>query len=181
MLNVIMKLSLILCACSLFIFSSCIQNKDFHPSNDTSNSGLADNEKFIGSWELKEWTAELQNGGIIYPYGIDAKGIISYDNLGNMAVQVMKNERLKFLSEDPLQAKNDEILNDYNSFIAYSGSFEVDTNSNQIIHHVDLSSFPNWVGQNQIRYYTFKGDSLILSTDFIGESKHKLTWTKTYD
>ena len=89
--------------------------------------------------------------------------------------------KLKFLSEDPLQAKNDEILNAYNSFIAYSGSFEVDTNSNQIIHHVDLSSFPNWVGQNQIRYYTFKGDSLILSTDFIGESKHKLTWAKTYD
>ena len=98
-----------------------------------------------------------------------------------MAVQVMKNERPPFLSEDPLQAQPDEILDAYNGFIAYSGRYEVDTNSNTVTHQIKISSFPNWVGQNQIRYYKFKDDMLILSTGMIGASKHRLLWEKQND
>ena len=92
---------------------------------------------------MKEWTAELKSGDIIFPFGKDAKGIITYDKFGNMAVQVMKNERPPFLSEDPLQAQPDEILDAYNGFIAYSGRYEVDTNSNKVTHQIKISSFPN--------------------------------------
>lgn len=136
------------------------------------------NEKFTGSWELKKWTAELTSGEIVFPYGEDAKGLITYDKFGNMAVQVMKNNRSQFLSEDPLQAQPDEVFDAYNGFIAYSGNYEVSINSNKVVHQIKISSFPNWVGQNQIRYYEFRDDNLILSTDLIGVSRHKLVWEK---
>jgi hypothetical protein len=136
------------------------------------------NEKFIGSWELKEWTAELNGDSIAFPFGEDAIGRITYDSSGYMAVQIMKNNRSKFLSDDPLQAQPDEVVVAYNGFIAYSGNYEVNLNTNHVVHHIKISSFPNWVGQNQIRYYKFNKDKLTLSTDLIGSSRHKLIWKK---
>lgn len=61
------------------------------------------NEKFVGSWELKEWTAELTDRKIVFPFGEDLIGPITYDDFGNMAVQIMKNNRSQFLSENRLK------------------------------------------------------------------------------
>ena len=137
-----------------------------------------DSEKFVGSWHLIEWTAELTNGEIIFPSGKDAKGRITYEAEGDMAVQIMKNNPAKFLSEDPLQARPNEIVDSYGGFIAYCGQYVVNHNSNQVVHQIEISSFPNWVGQNQVRYYEFRDDLLILSTDVIGSGRHKLIWKR---
>lgn len=137
------------------------------------------NEKFVGSWELVEWIAEFKDESIIFPFGEDARGQIHYYNNGNMSVQIMRNNRSRFFSDDPLQAQPDEMAAAYNGFIAYCGKYEVNLSSNQVVHKIEISSFPNWVGQNQIRYYEFDESKLILSTDFIGLSRHKLTWKKT--
>jgi len=134
------------------------------------------NKNFIGSWELKKWTAELNDGTEIFPFGEDAIGRITYKKNGEMSVHVMKNNRPKFLSEDPLQAKPEEVVIAYNDFLSYSGSYEVHKKPNQVVHQIKISSFPNWTGQNQIRKFEFKDDKLILSTDTIGSSKHKLVW-----
>ncbi|NND35016.1 MAG: lipocalin-like domain-containing protein [Saprospiraceae bacterium] len=136
------------------------------------------NKKFIGSWELKEWTAELNDGSIVHPFGKDAIGRITYDGHSNMAVQIMKNNRPNFLSEDPLQGQPDEVVTAYGGFIAYCGTFEVLSDANQVVHKIAISSFPNWVGQDQFRNYEFKDDNLILSTNVIGSSRHRLVWEK---
>lgn len=135
-------------------------------------------KKFIGSWQLMEWTAELDNGEIVFPFGEDAKGRITYDKDGYMSVQIMKNRRHLFQSEDPLQAQPEEITEAYNGFIAYCGLYEVNPDMHQILHHIEISSFPNWVGQHQLRHYEFTEDKLILKSDFIGKSRHKLIWKK---
>ena len=134
------------------------------------------NINFVGSWTLKEWSAKSISGQTTFPFGKDAKGRITYDELGNMSVQIMKNNRSKFISEDPLQAHPDEVVDAYNGFIAYCGKYDI--NLNQVIHHIEISSFPNWVGQNQIRFYEFREGNLILSTDLIGSSRHSLIWEK---
>ena len=90
----------------------------------------------------------------------------------------MKNNRPQFLSEDPLQGQPDEVVIAFKGFIAYSGNYEVNLNSKQVVHQIKISSFPNWVGQNQIRKFEFNEDKLTLSTDFIGPNKHKLVWRK---
>ncbi|WP_163708165.1 lipocalin-like domain-containing protein [Mangrovibacterium lignilyticum] len=135
-------------------------------------------EKLLGSWQLQEWTAELANGEIVFPFGEDVIGRITYDERGDMAVQIMKNNRPEFHSEDLLQAQPDEMIDAYTGFIAYCGTYDVHPNSNQVIHRIAISSFPNWVGQNQVRSYEFKDDRLILSTDVIGSSRHKLVWKR---
>ena len=136
------------------------------------------NEKFIGSWDLKKWTAHLNDGTEIFPFGEDAIGIITYESNENMSVQLMKNKRPRFVSDDPLQAKPEEVVVAFNEFLSYCGSFEVHTNPNQVVHQIKISSFPNWTGQNQIRKFEFADDKLILSTDTIGSSRHRLVWQK---
>ena len=136
------------------------------------------NEKFIGSWELIKWTAELTDGTIVFPFGEDALGKITYESNRSMSVHLMKNNRPHFHSEDPLQAKPHEVIVAFKEFLSYCGSFEVYNNPDQVVHRIKMSSFPNWTGQNQIRKFEFKGDKLILSTNTIGSSKHKLVWQK---
>jgi hypothetical protein len=136
------------------------------------------NQKFVGSWELQEWTIESNDGRIESPFGKDAIGQITYESNGNMSVQIMKKNRPQFHSEDPLKGRPDEVAIAFNGFIAYCGNYEVNLNSNQVVHQIKISSFPNWVGQNQIRNFKFDEDILTLSTDFIGLNKHKLVWRK---
>lgn len=120
----------------------------------------------------------MKDGTIVFPFAEDALGRISYDSYGNMSVYLMKNNRPQFLSEDPLQAKPDEVLAAYPEFLAYCGSYEVHNNPDQVVHQIKISSFPNWIGQNLIRKYEFKDDKLILSTDAIESGRHKLIWQK---
>jgi hypothetical protein len=136
------------------------------------------NEKFVGTWELSKWKAELNDGTIVFPFGEDALGRITYESNGIMSVQLMKNNRLKFDSEDPLQAKSEEVIVAFNEFLSYCGTYEVHNNPDQVVHQIKISSFPNWAGQNQIRKFEFSNDKLILSTDTIGSAKHKLVWQK---
>jgi len=167
-------------------FTTCIR-KAFSTQNDETDSinkvinmenMEITSQKFIGSWELKEWTAELNDGRKVSPFGEDAVGRITYESDGNMSVQIMKNNRPQFLSEDPLQGQPDEVVAAFHGFIAYCGNYEVNLNSNQVIHQIKISSFPNWVDQNQVRNFKFNEDQLTLSTDIIGSSKHKLVWRK---
>ena len=170
-------------------FVSCKQNPSTAQNSDKDSTQLPENmedengsnQKFIGSWELMSWAAESADGNIVFPFGQDAVGRITYDGNGIMAVQIMKNNRVQFTSEDPLRAEPSEKVAAYDGFIAYTGNYNVDIDSNRVIHHIKISSFPNWVGQSQVRNFAFNQNELTLSTDFIGASKHKLVWRRMHD
>lgn len=174
-----MKTKIILILGVIGLLIGCQQTTS-NSSTDTINMKDMNmkNEKFVGTLELKEWTATLPDESVVFPFGEDAIGRITYDRSGNMAVQVMKNNRSQFLSEDPLQAQPDEVVAAYSGFIGYCGNYEVNRDSKKVVHQIKISSFPNWVGQGQIRNFEFNEDELILSTDLIGSSRHKLVWRK---
>lgn len=172
------KISILLMVCT----TSC-NPPQYSTKNDDSNRkeitmNTIKDQQFIGSWELQEWTITTIDGNQEFPFGKDAIGQINYNSNGQMSVMIMKNNRPLLLSEDPLQGSTNEITEAFKGFIEYSGNFEVAPNSNQVVHQIKISSFPNWTGQSQIRNFEFKEDQLILSTDFIGSNKHQLLWNK---
>lgn len=136
------------------------------------------NQRFEGNWELLEWTAETPGGKVLFPFGTDAIGRITYDPDGLMAVQIMRSGRNQFSSDDPLEGDRNEKAAAYDGYMAYCGSYQVDENHSQVIHHIEISSFPNWTGQIQVRNYEFMDDRLILSTPAIGSRCHRLVWRK---
>jgi lipocalin-like protein len=46
-------------------------------------------------------------------------------------------------------------------FVAYAGRYRF--HGDRVIHHVELSLFPNWVGSDQQRWLQLAGDRLTLS------------------
>ncbi|MFD2245430.1 lipocalin-like domain-containing protein [Pontibacter ruber] len=135
-------------------------------------------KEFIGVWSLVKWTAREADGRESHPFGEDAIGQILYDPNGNMMVELMKRERKLFASGNFLQGTTEEILSAYNGFFAYSGTYTIDTSAKAVTHHIQISHFPNWVGHDQIRYYTFSDGQLRLSTPVIGTTQHEFLWQR---
>jgi hypothetical protein len=76
----------------------------------------------------------------------------------------MASDRLLSESPDPFGAAPDEIVAAWMGFFSYAGRYEHDAVGKRVIHHVEICSFPNWVGTRQERLYDFDGDLLVLST-----------------
>ena len=87
-----------------------------------------------------------------------------YDANGHMSAQIMRPDRPAFASGDHLKGTPMEIKSAFEGFIAYYGVYEVNQEEGTVTHHVEGSSFPNWVGSAQRRFFEFSGNRLTLST-----------------
>ncbi len=118
-------------------------------------------EQFVGAWRLLSLEARTSADDVGYPYGKDAAGYLLYTGEGYMSVSVMQARRTNFASLDDLQAPAEEKLAAFDTYSSYSGRYEI--RGQKVIHHVELSLFPNWTGKEQERYFEFSGDRLTLS------------------
>jgi hypothetical protein len=50
-------------------------------------------------------------------------------------------------------------------YIAYFGRYSIDAENDAVIHHVDVSFFPNWKDTTQRRQAVLQGDQLQLSSE----------------
>ena len=50
------------------------------------------------------------------------------------------------------------------TYLSYAGRFEVLAEQNTVVHHIEVSSYPNWAGVAQPRTARFDGDVLTLTT-----------------
>jgi hypothetical protein len=56
--------------------------------------------KFVGTWKLVSVEETRPIGEVTYPDGRNPHGLIMYDTLGYVAVQIMMPDRPKFASDD---------------------------------------------------------------------------------
>jgi len=127
-----------------------------------ANSGIA--SKFVGAWKLV--TIEGQQ----IP-SRNRTGLIMYDATGRMAVQIMPDDRPKFASGNRAQGTAEEIKAAFNGYTAYFGPYEVNEAEGVVIHHLEGSIFPNEIGRDNIRYYEFSGNRLILTPTSMVDGK----------
>jgi hypothetical protein len=119
-------------------------------------------EQFVGSWKLVSWENRLPDGGVRHPFGADARGYLFYLENGRMATEIMTAGRPPQSSEDLFAGTTDENAQMMRTFLAYCGRYEV--RDDTVIHHIEVGSFPNWVGKGHVRSAWFEGrDRLILS------------------
>jgi hypothetical protein len=116
----------------------------------------------IGTWRLISWENRSLDGRISYPLGKDAAGYIMYSEDGYMFVAIMRPDRVKFAAGDLLGASTEERAHAAETYVSYCGRYEFQGDS--VIHHVELSLFPNWAGLDQERRVEVTGNRLTLST-----------------
>jgi len=119
-----------------------------------------DSRMLEGTWRLLAFYMEGPDGQRQYPFGVDAVGYLTYVN-GRMQANIMQPGRPPFASNDQAHPTPEEAMAAIN-YIGYSGRYRVD--GNQVMHDVDVSLFPNWVGHQQVRLVAFDGPRLVLST-----------------
>ncbi|MGH1419795.1 MAG: lipocalin-like domain-containing protein [Hyphomicrobiaceae bacterium] len=107
----------------------------------------------IGTWHLKSWYLETENGVKHFALGPDASGYISYSEDGYIFVHIIAAGRQLNASDDLFSGTVAEDSAALKSQLSYAGRYEY--REGQVTHHVKFSSHPNWVGTEQVRYVRF--------------------------
>lgn len=131
----------------------------------------------VGTWGLVSYVAIAPDGTETRPYG-NAVGRLNYDASGNMAGQVMRPGRAEVVHG---QSGLQEVRAAYAGYIAYFGTYEVNDAGDTVVHHVQGSLIPGWVGGRQVRRMRLEEDLLILSAEVLKNGsiiQHTLTWRR---
>jgi hypothetical protein len=120
--------------------------------------------EFVGTWRLVSYSAVTSSGETFYPMGRSAQGRIIYEAGGRMAVQLGDPDRVPFAAADPGVAGAAEMRAAFDGYLAYFGAYTVDSCRGIIVHHLEMSLNPNWIGGDQVRYFDLQEDRLTLKT-----------------
>ena len=118
----------------------------------------------VGIWKLISFQAEADDGTVTYPFGKDIAGLLVIDAKGYFSVQLMDTKRPSFKSGDPRGGTPEEVKRAFENYMGYYGTFDLDETKGVAIFHVRGAWLPNWIGTDQIRYYTLSDDRLSIST-----------------
>jgi len=110
---------------------------------------------FVGTWKLVSLEARLEDGEVIRARRIRS-GYLMYGDDGYMSVAFMVDDRPRFSSSDIRGGTLEEKMAAINDYVSYCGRFDV--KEDKVVHHIEVSLFPNWVGTSQERSYEFDGD-----------------------
>ena len=129
------------------------------------NSDAADIvRRLAGVWRLVSSEFRISGGGVIYPLGEDAFGQVIMTESGYMSAHLMRRNRPIFASNEQASGTPEEVRAALEGYVAYCGPFEIDLAQQKLITHVEGSMYPNWVGNDQERYFEITGDQLVLTT-----------------
>jgi hypothetical protein len=130
----------------------------------------------VGAWKLISYKIQKDNEKAIYPFGENALGSLIYTDSGRVSAQVMRSDRPKFASGDQMKGTAGEIKANYESYISYYGSYEIDKKNGFVIHHVEGSLFPNWEGLGLKRFFKLSCNRLtLIATAFEDGSRYVAT------
>ena len=141
----------------------------------------------VGTWRLLEWRAvhdhDRSGTTVTHPLGREVRGLLHYGADGRMSVLIAAEGRSPFATDDFLGGTEQERAAAFSGFIAYAGTYAV--RDGAVTHTLEISSYPNWVGSDQVRFAVVRNDRLVLSTEPILTSGTKrtseLTWVKITD
>jgi hypothetical protein len=138
----------------------------------------------IGTWRLVEWTFTVDDSRPTRPWGGNPAGLLTYTADGRMSASLMSLGRpaapTRTLSAAPVDIRAAAAA----GYLSYAGSYSMD--GDDVLHHIELSLMPNWVGKTERRHIewmpTAGGHDLVLSTpptrtDGGRTAVNRLRWT----
>ncbi len=89
----------------------------------------------------------------------------------------MAAARAPLATQNPFAGTDTEAAAAARSHMSYCGIYEVRAGDGggEVVHRVAVSDFPNWVGGEQLRFYKFEDEKLVLSAPPFQTRKGKIT------
>lgn len=116
----------------------------------------------VGTWELVDWTASVGSRRQ-RPFGGEVTGKLTYTADGHMWATLMRRERPAVSAASLAGATASERAAVAAGYLNYAGTYTV--LGDRVVHHVQVSLLPNWVGEDQERVVRWIDGDLELSTD----------------
>jgi hypothetical protein len=138
-------------------------------------------EPFLGSWDLVAFAHVLPLGEVSRPFGDSPSGAILYQADGRMAAQVSAGSRARFAHDDPSRASAEEAVQAWQTYLGYWGTFKVIEEKQVVVHRVEGSSFPNWIGTEQVRHFRFHGADRLVLEAHSPAGRYELVWQRRSD
>jgi hypothetical protein len=137
-------------------------------------------DNLVGTWRLVEWTASV-DGTVIRPMGGNVEGLLTYTADGRMWATLQRRDREPLDTGTLAAATAVQRAAAAAGFLSYAGRYTADADA--VVHHVEFSLFPDWVGDEQLRLIDWVNGDLVLSTP--PETSHggrtivnRLRWTR---
>jgi hypothetical protein len=131
----------------------------------------------VGTWTLVSVTIVYDGKKMDY-FGSDPKGQVTFNPNDRFSVIITRSDVPKFASNSRDAGTSEENKAVVQGSIAYFGTYSVSEADNIIKYNIDGSTYPNWQGTQQERFFKLSGDELTLtnSTPSIGEGTAYSVW-----
>jgi len=119
--------------------------------------------QLLGTWKLVS-IEETTKDGKVQPstqFGPHPHGFIMYQPDGYMCATIVNGDRPVW--KDPAKATDAEKIAYYDSFIAYCGTFKLDSATSTVTHFPEVAWTPSYVGSAQPRPFRLEGNRFIIT------------------
>ncbi|HEX4199343.1 MAG TPA: lipocalin-like domain-containing protein [Caulobacteraceae bacterium] len=149
----------------LDVSNSTKPRTDLAPAGPAQTAAGSLRDALIGVWRAVACTeTDVATGEVILPMGRRPQGLLLYSADGYMSAQMCAADRRHFAGGDLYRGAPEDYVAASVTYIAYSGPYYVDEARGLVEHEMEVSFFPNWKGQRQLRIVGLDGDQLVLTT-----------------
>ncbi|NOD48881.1 MULTISPECIES: lipocalin-like domain-containing protein [Ruegeria] len=131
---------------------------------------MSANVSIIGTWVLKSFVAEFDDGSTLQPYGDNPQGRIVYAGDGFMSAHLWN-------PDTHVEGTNSR---DYPSYFSYCGDWSIE--GEVVRHRVHASTEASWAGQDKLRTMASIGELLELTAEEVvfggKEGRGILVWER---
>ncbi|WP_131785240.1 lipocalin-like domain-containing protein [Protofrankia symbiont of Coriaria ruscifolia] len=118
-----------------------------------------------GVWQLISFIVADRSGNFLsMPMGAQPSGLLIYTVDGHMSVHLRDPRRHTSSTSVPEFAHGSHVdaesIAMNHPYIGYCGTYRL--SDDQVIHHVQAASVPEWIGENQVRDFALRRDVLTL-------------------
>lgn len=128
----------------------------------TTHAWKAVPAELVGTWKLISVETRMADGSCHASFGQNPEGYLIYSSEGMMCVTMQWAGRQPFACASAREASQAEKASVSDLFSSYAGRYEVLAAERMVVHHIEISSYPNWNGVQQQRVYQIDGDQLTL-------------------
>jgi hypothetical protein len=121
---------------------------------------MSTEQLLVGTYRLLAVEHFTDDGEVGKPYGENPKGYLIYTAEGGMSAALMRSDRPNSVDGDILAATDAERLSAFATASAFAGRWELV--GDEIIHHLEVTTYPNWSGTDQVRKFDLTETHLTL-------------------